>query len=182
MVLRVGRCTELIGSRFLRIMAGVFTLPHGGVLGLRGRQLYCEQGKGGGEAEVVEEACCIAYPVCNATAPPGQHENSTEVDTAGAQRQGQPHTSTHITSWSAAGPQHGHSEAPAAHPGRVPGAQQGLLGTSYRTLRASVEVLQTGIFAATALTVANIAVIADPFNFLNPLDHLVAVHGICTQA
>lgn len=66
--------------------------------------------------------------------------------------------------------------------GRVPGAQQGLLGTSYRTLRASVEVLQTGIFAATALTVANIAVIADPFNFLNPLDHLVAVHGICTQA
>ena len=90
--------------------------------------------------------------------------------------------STHITSWSAAGPQHGHSEAPAAHPGRVPGAQQGLLGTSYRTLRASVEVLQTGIFAATALTVANIAVIADPFNFLNPLDHLVAVHGICTQA
>ena len=77
---------------------------------------------------------------------------------------------------------HGHSEAPAAHPGRVPGAQQGLLGTSYRTLRASVEVLQTGIFAATALTVANIAVIADPFNFLNPLNHLVAVHGICTQA
>ena len=77
---------------------------------------------------------------------------------------------------------HRHSEAPAAHPGRVPGAQQGLLGTSYRTLRASVEVLQTGIFAATALTVANIAVIADPFNFLNPLDHLVAVHGICTQA
>ena len=66
--------------------------------------------------------------------------------------------------------------------GRVPGAQQGLLGTGYRTLRASVEVLQTGIFAATALTVANIAVIADPFNFLNPLDHLVAVHGICTQA
>ena len=40
------------------------------------------------EAEVVEEACCIAYPVCNATAPPGQHENSTEVDTAGVQRQG----------------------------------------------------------------------------------------------
>ena len=37
MVLRVGRCTELIGSRFLRIMAGVFTLPHGGLLGLRGR-------------------------------------------------------------------------------------------------------------------------------------------------
>ena len=30
MVLRVGRCTELIGSRFLRIMASVFTLPHGG--------------------------------------------------------------------------------------------------------------------------------------------------------
>ena len=30
MALRVGRCTELIGSRFLRIMAGVFTLPHGG--------------------------------------------------------------------------------------------------------------------------------------------------------
>ena len=62
MVLRVGRCTELIGSRFLRMMASVFTLPHGGVLGLRGRQLYCEQGKGCGEAEVVEEACCIAYP------------------------------------------------------------------------------------------------------------------------
>ena len=62
MVLRVGRCTELIGSRFLRMMASVFTLPHGGVLGLRGRQLYCGQGKGGGEAEVVEEACCIAYP------------------------------------------------------------------------------------------------------------------------
>ena len=40
------------------------------------------------EAEVVEEACCIAYSVCNATAPPGQHENSTEVDTAGVQRQG----------------------------------------------------------------------------------------------
>ena len=69
------------------------------------------------EAEVVEEACCIAYPVCNATAPPGQHENSTEVDKAGVQRQSQPHTSTHITSWSAAGPQHEHSEAPAAHPG-----------------------------------------------------------------
>ena len=72
--------------------------------------------------------------------------------------------------------------SPCRASGRVPGAQQGLLGTSYRTLRASVEVLQTGIFAATALTVANIAVIADPFNFLNPLDHLVAVHGICTQA
>lgn len=125
MVLRVGRCTELIGSRFLRMMASVFTLPHGGVLGLRGRQLYCEQGKGCGEAEVVEEACCIAYPVCNATAPPGQHENSTEVDTAGAQRQGQPHTSTHITSWSAAGPQHGHSEAPAAHPGEYPVPSRG---------------------------------------------------------
>lgn len=39
------------------------------------------------EAEVVEEACCIAYPACNATAPPGQHENSTEVDnTAGVCR------------------------------------------------------------------------------------------------
>ena len=125
MVLRVGRCTELIGSRFLRMMASVFTLPHGGVLGLRGRQLYCEQGKGCGEAEVVEEACCIAYPVCNATAPPGQHENSTEVDTAGAQRQGQPHTSTHITSWSAAGPQHGHSEAPTAHPGGYPVPSRG---------------------------------------------------------
>ena len=72
--------------------------------------------------------------------------------------------------------------SPCRASGRVPGAQQGLLGTSYRTLRASVEVLQTGIFAATALTVANIAVIADPFNFLNPLNHLVAVHGICTQA
>ena len=46
MVLRVGRCTELIGSRFLCMMASVFTLPHGGLLGLRGRQLYCEQGKG----------------------------------------------------------------------------------------------------------------------------------------
>lgn len=46
------------------------------------------RGKEGGEAEVVEEACCIAYPVCNATAPPGQHENSTEVDMAGVQRQG----------------------------------------------------------------------------------------------
>ena len=49
MVLRVGRCTELIGSRFLRMMASVFTLPHGGVLGLRGRQLYCEQGKEAGK-------------------------------------------------------------------------------------------------------------------------------------
>jgi len=107
------------------MMASVFTLPHGGVLGLRGRQLYCEQGKGGGEAEVVEEACCIAYPVCNATAPPGQHENSTEVDKAGVQRQSQPHTSTHITSWSAAGPQHGHSEAPAAHPGGYPVPSRG---------------------------------------------------------
>lgn len=29
MVLRVGRCAELIGSHFLRIMAGVFTLPYG---------------------------------------------------------------------------------------------------------------------------------------------------------
>ncbi len=124
------------------------------------------------EAEVVEEACCIAYPVCNATAPPGQHENSTEVDnTAGVQRQGQPPR-----------PQPQAQRSPRCASGRVPGAQQGLLGTSYRTLRASVEVLQTGIFAATALTVANIAVIADPFNFLNPLDHLVAVHGICTQA
>ena len=114
MVLRVGRCTELIGSRFLRMMASVFTLPHGGVLGLRGRQLYCEQGKGCGEAEVVEEACCIAYPVCNATAPPGQHENSTEVDTAGAQRQSQPPR-----------PQHEHSEAPAAHPGGYPVPSRG---------------------------------------------------------
>ena len=123
------------------------------------------------EAKVVEETCCIVYPVCNATAPPGQHENSTEVDTAGAQRQGQPPR-----------PQPQAQRSPCRASGRVPGAQQGLLGTSYRTLRASVEVLQTGIFAATALTVANIAVIADPFNFLNPLDHLVAVHGICTQA
>ena len=114
MVLRVGRCTELIGSRFLRMMAGVFTLPHGGVLGLRGRQLYCEQGKGGGEAEVVEEACCIAYPVCNAPAPPGQHENSREVDTAGVQRQSQ-----------SPRPQHEHSEAPAAHPGEYPVPSRG---------------------------------------------------------
>ena len=134
------------------------------------------------EAKVVEETCCIVYPVCNATAPPGQHENSTEVDTAGAQRQGQPHTSTHITSWSATAHSTRVQRSPRRASGRVPGAQQGLLETSYRTLRASVEVLQTGIFAATALTVANIAVIADPFNFLNPLDHLVAVHGICTQA
>ena len=133
------------------------------------------------EAEVVEEACCIAYPVCNATAPPGQHD-STEVDTAGVQRK----VSHTLARTSRAGAQPAHSTSTAKPlpraSGRVPGAQQGLLGTSYRTLRASVEVLQTGIFAATALTVANIAVIADPFNFLNPLDHLVAVHGICTQA
>ena len=124
------------------------------------------------EAEVVEEACCIAYPVCNATAPPGQHENSTEVDTAGV----------HAEAKSVTPPAARAQRSPCRASGRVPGAQQGLLETSYRTLRASVEVLQTGIFAATALTVANIAVIADPFNFLNPLDHLVAVHGICTQA
>ena len=31
------------------MMASVFTLPHGGVLGLRGRQLYCEQGKEAGK-------------------------------------------------------------------------------------------------------------------------------------
>ena len=66
------------------------------------------------EAEVVEEACCIAYPVCNATAPPGQHENSTEVDTAGVQRQSQ-----------SPRPQHGHSEAPAAHPGEYPVPSRG---------------------------------------------------------
>ena len=66
------------------------------------------------EAEVVEEACYIAYPVCNATAPPGQHENSTEVDTAGVQRQSQ-----------SPRPPHGHSEAPAAHPGEYPVPSRG---------------------------------------------------------
>ena len=78
------------------------------------------------EAEVVEEACCIAYPVCNATAPPGQHENSTEVDIRHACRgKVATHTSTHITSWSAAGPQHEHSEAPAAHPREYPVPSRG---------------------------------------------------------
>ena len=43
-------------------------------------------------------------------------------------------------------------------------------------------MLQAGVFAATALAIANVAVIADPFDLLHPLDHLVAVHGICTQA
>ena len=48
------------------------------------------------EAEVVEEACCIAYPACTATASPGQHD-STEVDTAGCRGRSATHTSTRIT-------------------------------------------------------------------------------------
>ena len=60
------------------------------------------------EAEVVEEACCIAYPVCNATAPPGQHD-STEVDTAGVQRK----VSHTLARTSRAGAQPAHSTSTA---------------------------------------------------------------------
>ena len=125
MVLRVGRCTELIGSRFLRMMASVFTLPHGGVLGLRGRQLYCEQGKGGGEAEVVEEACCIAYPHAMPPHHPGSMRTARRWIRQACRGKVATHTSTHITSWSAATRSHGHSEAPAAHPGEYPVPSRG---------------------------------------------------------
>ena len=131
------------------------------------------------EAEVVEE---VTTPYAMPPHHPGSMRTARRWIWQACRGKVATHTSTHITGWSAAGPQPQAQRSPRRASGRVPGAQQGLLGTSYRTLRASVEVLQTGIFAATALTVANIAVIADPFNFLNPLDHLVAVHGICTQA